>query len=84
MGRTRLTTEEIRNSKTINALIENTVNVETLSFTIMPYGCHIEILCNNVLTLGTIENLMNDCYAEHKLDDIRGDVRVTYNNFIKE
>lgn len=79
----RLTTEEKRNGNLIIDMIKNSTS-EDLDCSIIPYGCNVEIQCNDVLTLEYVETLMSDLLREHQLDSIRGSIRITYNHFIKK
>lgn len=78
----KLTTEEKTNLNRVNDLIHK-ATVETLNCKIIPYGCNIEIRCNDVYTLEIVEIMMNDYLVEQQLEFIRGNIRLTFNKFLK-
>lgn len=80
---TKLTAEEKRNGNLIKDMIENSTN-DYLDCSIIPYGCNVEIRCNDVLTLEYVKTIMDDLLREQQLDSIKGSIRVTYNHFIKK
>lgn len=77
-----LTKVEKTNKEFIKIILDS-VMYEDLHYNIIPYGCHIEVECLDPHTLEVIEQTLKDQYVEQQLEPIKGNVRVTYNKFIK-
>mgnify|MGYP003292990258 CR=1 FL=1 len=79
----RLTKEEKTNKEFIKIILDS-VMYDELHYNIIPNGCHIQVECLDPHTLEVVEHTLKDQYVEQQLETIRGNIRVTYNKFIKQ